>query len=130
MRFDIPESELEWRFDTSGGPGGQHANRSNTRVTLVFNVEASEAFDEEIIVRIVSVLGPSVTVVEGGSRSQTTNRRRAKRRLLALLEEAARPPAPPRRRTRPSERARQRRVADKRARGAVKRQRRTPAAEE
>ncbi len=130
MRFDIPDSELRWRFDTSGGPGGQHANRSATRVELSFDVSASRAFDETTRDRLISALGPRVRIVEGGSRSQATNRKRAVRRLHAILEEAARPAPPPRRATRPSLAAHRRRLESKRARGRLKRQRARPTTED
>jgi ribosome-associated protein len=130
VRFDIPDSELQWTFDTSGGPGGQHANRSNTRVELTFDIEHSGAFDETTRSRLVGRLGPEVRVTEGGSRSQATNRKRATRSLEALLEVAARPDPPPRRRTRPSLAARRRRLADKRARSELKRSRRSPGNED
>jgi ribosome-associated protein len=127
VRFDIPDSELQWSFDTSGGPGGQHANRSNTRVELTFDIEQSRAFDEQTRSRLVARLGRRVRVTEGGSRSQATNRKRARRSLTALLEDAARPDPPPRRRTRPSLAARRRRLARKRERSELKRQRDRPA---
>ena len=126
MRFTIPDSELQWHFDTHGGPGGQHANRSNTRVTLTFDIEASEAFDEKERALLVAKLGPSVTIVEGGSRSQATNRRRAERLLHARLEEAVRPDPPVRRRTRPSRGARERRMAAKQRQSEKKATRRAP----
>lgn len=126
MRFDIPESELEWRFDTSGGPGGQHANRSATRVELTFHLEGSSAFDDAMRDRLIGKLGPTVRITEGGSRSQATNRKRALRRLHAELDEAARPDPPQRRPTRPSLAARRRRISEKRRRGERKRLRRAP----
>ncbi|MGI9667324.1 MAG: peptide chain release factor-like protein [Acidimicrobiia bacterium] len=126
MRFTIPDSELIWRFDTSGGPGGQHANRSNTRAILTFSIDGSEAFDEAIRERLLAALGPSVRVVEDGSRSQTTNRKRALRRLHSQLEDAAKPRPPRRRRTGPSHGARQRRLDQKRARSHLKQSRRRP----
>ena len=130
MRFDIPESELRWRFDTSGGPGGQHANRSNTRVELTFNIEESRAFDQGTRNRLIARAGPEVRVVEDKSRSQVTNRKRALRKLHSQLEEAARPDPPARRPTRPSRAARQRRLTVKRARGRIKNQRKTPGADD
>ncbi len=39
-RLTIPASELQWRFSGSGGPGGQHANTSNTKVMLTWNLES------------------------------------------------------------------------------------------
>lgn len=130
MRFTIPESEMIWRFDTSGGPGGQHANRSNTRAILTFSIEDSGAFDEEIRQRLIAALGPSVRVVEDGSRSQTTNRKRALRRLEAVLEESARPAPSTRKRTHPSRGARKRRLDEKRARSHLKGLRKPPGPDE
>ncbi len=126
MRFDIPESELQWRFGPSGGPGGQHANKTATRAELTFDVEESRAFDGSMRDRIVGKLGAEVRITEDGSRSQATNRKKAVRRLHALLDDAARPDPPKRRPTRPSRAARQRRLSEKRARGATKRQRESP----
>ena len=128
--FDIPESELDWRFDTSGGPGGQHANRSNTRVELRFDIQASVAVDDDTRRLLVDRLGREVRLTESGSRSQTRNRERALARLQDMLDDAAQPPAPPRRKTRPSAGARKRRLADKRARSRTKRDRKPPGSED
>lgn len=126
MRFDIPDSELKWTFGPSGGPGGQHANKSSTRAELTFDVGASRAFDEAMKVRLVERLGMQIRIREDGSRSQATNRKRALRRLNATLEEAVRPDPPKRRPTRPSRASRQRRLDAKRARAATKQSRRKP----
>ncbi len=126
MQFEIPEGEFRWRFGPSGGPGGQHANKSSTRAELGFDIAASRAFDEAMRERLVEKLGTEVRITEDGSRSQATNRKRAIRRLHALLEEAARPDPPKRKRTRPSKSARRRRVDEKRERSVTKQQRRTP----
>ena len=125
-RFDIPETELRWRFDTPGGPGGQHANKTASRAELRFDIQDSRAFDEPTKNRLVAKLGSEVKIVEDGSRSQVANRRSAIRRLHALVEDAARPDPPPRRKTRPSKSARARRLREKRARAATKQQRKTP----
>jgi len=125
-RFDIPDSELQWRFDPSGGPGGQHANKSSTRADLRFNIETSRAFDDPMRKRLVDKLGSEIRITEDGSRSQATNRKRAVRRLDAVLEDAARPDPPKRRPTTPSKSARRRRLDDKRARGAKKHTRKPP----
>jgi ribosome-associated protein len=125
-RFDIPDSELQWRFDPSGGPGGQHANKSSTRAELKFNIETSRVFDDPMRQRLVEELGIEVRITEDRSRSQATNRKQAARRLNAILEDAARPDPPSRRTTRPSRAARRRRLDEKRARGEVKRTRKHP----
>lgn len=126
MRFDIPSSELQWTFGPSGGPGGQHANKSATRAELKFNIETSRAFDDAMQQRLTERLGIEVRITEDGSRSQATNRKRAIRRLNAILEDAARPDPPKRRPTRPSRSARRRRLHDKRARSETKKARKSP----
>lgn len=126
MRFDIPSSELQWTFGPSGGPGGQHANKSATRAELKFNIETSRAFDDAMQQQLTERLGIEVRITEDGSRSQATNRKRAIRRLNSVLEDAARPDPPKRRPTRPSRSARRRRLDDKRARSETKKARKSP----
>ncbi|MDJ0663813.1 MAG: alternative ribosome rescue aminoacyl-tRNA hydrolase ArfB [Acidimicrobiia bacterium] len=127
----IPSRELIWRFDPSGGPGGQHANRSSTRVALSFDVVRSSALSEDLRERVIASLGDQleegiVTVQVSATRSQWRNRQLARRKLASLLAEAMRPPASPRRSTKPSRASRERRLADKRARAETKRLRRRP----
>jgi ribosome-associated protein len=126
----IPAEELRWRFDPSGGPGGQHANKSSTRVELAFDLAASPAVPEPMRALLLERLGSRLAagelrVVVSESRSQWRNREIARRRLQALLEEALRPRRQ-RRATRPSAAARLRRLAVKRHRGEAKRRRRPP----
>ena len=133
-RITIPAAELSWRFDTSGGPGGQHANRSATRAELVFDLVDSPAFDEAstalVLQRLGSrVAGGVVTVVVDDTRSQWRNRRLARRRMADLLAEALRP-LPVRRKTRPSGGSVRRRLEAKRRRSETKELRRRPGAEE
>ncbi|MDP9074904.1 MAG: aminoacyl-tRNA hydrolase, partial [Actinomycetota bacterium] len=59
----IPVEELEWRFSGSGGPGGQHANTSNTKVELRFSVADSPSLGPRQRERLVEMLGPVVRVV-------------------------------------------------------------------
>lgn len=124
-RFSIPESEIEETFTTSGGPGGQHANRSNTAVELRFDVLATTALPPQEKDRVVSRLGPVVTVSVSESRSQWRNRALARNRLKERLEEALRPPRR-RRPTKPSRSARQKRLESKRRQSEKKRLRRKP----
>src|SRR5947209_3177719 len=77
----IPLSELEWRFTPSGGPGGQHANRSNTRVEVRFDVATSPSLGERQRARLLERLGPTVRVVADDERSQARNRALALERL-------------------------------------------------
>jgi ribosome-associated protein len=121
----IPRSELEVTFSASGGPGGQHANRSNTRVELRFDVATSSAFGPGQRQRVIDRLGPEVRVVADDERSQLRNRALAERRLVERLQ-AALHVEPPRRPTKPSRASQRRRVASKQRRGEVKRSRARP----
>lgn len=124
----LPLSELTFRFSTSGGPGGQHVNKTATRVTLLFDVARSASLDEATRARLLDRLSPRldrrgvlhVDVQE--SRSQWQNRGLAVARLQSLLADALQE-RPERRPTRPGRQARQARLDDKRRRSLVKRDR-------
>ena len=120
----IPESEIEERFETSGGPGGQHANRSETAVTLRFQVDAS-SLPDDVRDRLSRRLGPRVEVTASDTRSQWRNREIARDRLTEMLEQALVEPKQ-RRKTKPTRRARERRLSAKKARSELKRSRRRP----
>jgi ribosome-associated protein len=127
----IPAAELQWRFDTSGGPGGQHANRSSTRVELSFDLARSPSVPDELRDHMLGRLGGRtrdgvLTVTVDESRSQWRNRVIARRRLGRLLSDAAGPGRPARIPTRPGPGARRRRLDRKRRRGELKRLRRPP----
>lgn len=127
----IPDDELSWTFSPSGGPGGQHANRSSTRAELRFLVAASRAFDEPARIRLLEKFDSGVVVVVADeSRSQWRNRQIARRRLAEALNAALRPDPPKRRTTKPSRSARRRRVDEKRARSHTKALRKPPAADD
>ncbi len=133
-RLTIPGVELEESFSTPGGPGGQHANRAATRVTLSWDVGAS-SIEPKLRERIERGLGTALDagrlqVTIGESRSQWRNRQLARRRLAELVEEALRPPPRPRRPTRPTRRQRRNRLEEKRKRGETKRLRRRPGADD
>lgn len=126
----IPAGELHWTFSTSGGPGGQHANRSATRAELRFDLGGSPTVHDEVRERMLERLGARaaggvVAVIVDETRSQWQNRQLARRRLQELLREALRRPVV-RRPTRPSATARARRLEEKRHRSRVKRLRKPP----
>jgi ribosome-associated protein len=125
----IPVDEIAVRYDTSGGPGGQHANRSQTRVELSFDAAASPSLDEDQRRRIVAELGPVVTAGAGDSRSQNRNRQLAFERLATKLADALHVD-PPRRPTSPTRAASARRVDSKRRAGHQKQLRRPPSGED
>ncbi len=125
----IPAGELRERFSRSSGPGGQSVNTADSRVELSYDVASSPALPAYARERILTRLGGRLTdgvltVTASEQRSQLQNRRAARGRMANLLREALAPPEPPRIPTRPSRGARERRLADKRRRSAVKRSRR------
>ena len=119
----IPLEELDWLFSTSGGPGGQHANRSSTRAEVRFHVERSASLGPRQKSRLLERLGPVVVASSGDERSQFRNREIALRRLAERIAGGLRRPAP-RIPTRPSQAARKRRLEEKRRHSAKKRDRR------
>jgi ribosome-associated protein len=125
----IPLAEIEWRFSPSGGPGGQHANRSNTRVEARFDVAGSPSLGPRQRARLLDRLGPVVRVVADDERSQTRNRAIALDRLRSKLALALQHDKP-RRPTEASAASKQRRLKSKRQRSEVKRQRSRPKADD
>lgn len=116
----VPASAVGWRFDPSGGPGGQHANRASTRVEAVIDLTTAGDMDSGVRQRLVDRYGAGLRVVVDDTRSQARNRDIALDRLEALLSDGL-VVAKPRKPTRPSGAARRRRLEDKRRRSGTKR---------
>ena len=121
----IPLSEIELRFSRSSGPGGQHAQKSETRVEAIFDVEASTALSPRQKQRVVRKAGPVLRAVAQDERSQARNRELATERVAEALREALHV-ARRRRATKPSAASVQRRLEQKRRRSETKRLRRPP----
>ena len=121
----IAPDELEWSFSGSGGPGGQHANTANTRVELVFDIEAAASLGPRQRARLLERLGPVARVVVSERRSQLQNRELALERMRTRLADALHV-ATPRVATRPSRASKRARVEQKRRQGERKRARRRP----
>ena len=125
----IPEDEIEWRFMPSGGPGGQHANKSSTRAEITWNVASSRALGPRQRDRIMGRLrrridsAGNLRLSSDAHRSQLRNREDALRRLSSLVAEAL---TPPKKRvpTKAGTAAHRRRLEGKRRRGNLKKQRR------
>jgi ribosome-associated protein len=124
----LPLSEIELRVSRSSGPGGQHAQRSSTRVEATFAVETSSALTDAQKRRVVGRVGSTLRAVAQDERSQLRNRELAIERLVEKLRAAL---AVPRRRvpTKPTAAARERRLSDKKHRSRVKTQRARPTEE-
>jgi ribosome-associated protein len=121
----LPPGEVRFRTSRSSGPGGQHAQKSETRVEAVFEVESSDALSEAQKRRVVSRAGPVLRAIAQDERSQARNRELALERVVeqlraALRVERKRVP------TKPSAAARERRLDEKRRRSQTKRLRQAP----
>jgi ribosome-associated protein len=127
--LDIPLSEITWRATTSGGPGGQHANRTLSRVEVQFDVESSSTLGPRQRARLLERLGPIVRTSASESRSQTRNRQLALERLATRLSDGLKVD-PERRPTKPSKGSKERRIESKRHRSETKRQRRPPSTDD
>ena len=125
----IPVDELQWRYSTPGGPGGQHANTSHTAAVVRFDVEASASLPSWARERLLSRVGAGVEAGAGERRSQAQNRELALERLAARLADALVPDRP-RRPTRPTMGSKRRRLEAKRIHSERKRERRRPRFEE
>ncbi len=126
----IPASEIVLDAITGSGPGGQHVNRSATRIALQWNVRTTRALREEqralVMARLSSRLDGdgAIRIVAGEFRSQQQNRRAAIERLVQLVARAL-VVQKPRRATKPTRGSVERRLTDKRQRSEIKRRRRT-----
>ena len=121
----LPLSEIELRTSRSSGPGGQHAQKTETRVEAVFDVEASSALTDRQKQRVIAKAGPVLRAVAQDERSQLRNRELAIERLVAALRDALKVP---RRRvaTKPTAASRERRLEAKKRRSQTKQLRRPP----
>jgi ribosome-associated protein len=120
----IPRSEIDYRYSRSSGPGGQHAQKSDTRVEAIFDVESSVSLSDVQKRRVVAKAGPVLRAIAQDERSQWRNRELATERLVEQLREALRVPRR-RRPTKPTKASVERRLEQKRRQSERKRQRRT-----
>jgi len=124
----IPASELSEQVSTSGGPGGQHVNKTSSRVTLRWNIAQSQALTLWQRSRLLQQLASRLTstgellVQVDQTRSQHSNRSLARQRLVAIVAKALERQKA-RRKTRPTRASQRRRVDGKKQRGAVKQMR-------
>jgi ribosome-associated protein len=127
-RLTIPRAEIDFRASRSGGPGGQHANTSSTRVEVLWNVAESAVLDEKQRARILKRLENRINaegvlqVASSEQRSQLQNRESAEARLAELVAQALRT-RKRRKPTRPTRASKERRLKEKKHRGKIKEKR-------
>jgi ribosome-associated protein len=121
----IPLAEIELRASRSSGPGGQHANVTESRIEAVFDIERSRTLSDDQKRRLQARYGTRITAISQDARSQARNRELALGRLAERVEAGLRPRRR-RRPTKPSRAARERRISQKRRRSERKRERRPP----
>lgn len=133
--IDIPESELTERFLRADGPGGQHVNRTESAVELRFDVMQSPSLPDAVRLRVLArrdrrLTDDGVLVIQARRfRDQARNRDDARNRLIEIIRGSL---VPPKKRvaTKPSRASKERRLAGKKQRGAVKRNRGRPGSED
>jgi len=121
----LPLSEIELRFSRSSGPGGQHAQRTESRVEAVLDLERTTALTEAQRKRAIAKAGPVIRAIAQDERSQWRNRELAVERLVEALRAALKVERR-RRPTAPTKASRERRLDQKRRQGEKKRLRRPP----
>jgi ribosome-associated protein len=122
---EVPVDEIDLRYSRSSGPGGQHAQKSATRVEATFDVTASSALSDAQKSRVIARAGPLLRAVAQDQRSQLRNRQLAVDRLIDQLRSALRVQRP-RRETSPTKASQERRLDAKRRRTETKQLRRRP----
>ena len=123
--FIIDTRELEWLFSTSSGPGGQHANRSQTRAEVRWNIANSVAGSDEQRSNLLQHFGTLIIIRADEHRSQKRNKDEALRRLSAKIRQEF-VVATPRKRSSPTRSAKRKRADSKTQRGRLKQQRQRP----
>ena len=127
-RIAIPRHELQMRASRAGGAGGQHVNKTSSRIEIRWNVRSSAALDDAARARVLEKLAArldgdgNVRVVSSEMRSQLQNRERAERRLAELIAKALLVPKA-RKRTKPSRAAKEARLQDKKKQSERKKRR-------
>jgi ribosome-associated protein len=124
-RLAIPLEEIDFRYSRSSGPGGQHAQKTETRVEAVFDVAASETLSDAQKRRLRRKAGPVVRAVAQDERSRLRNRELALERLATSIRTGLRVERK-RRPTKPTAAARERRLEGKKRRARTKRLRQPP----
>lgn len=126
--ISISETELEFEFTRSGGPGGQKVNKTSSAVMLRFDIDGSPSLSETVKKRLKEIGGSGVTthgeliIHARRYRSQTMNRDDAVQRLIRLLRKAAQKPVE-RKSTKPTLASKKRRLQEKRERSLLKKKR-------
>jgi ribosome-associated protein len=127
--LSIPRGELDIRVSRASGAGGQHVNKTSSRVEIFWNVRSSRALSDEQRARLIERLASrlttdgSIRVVASDLRSQSRNRDLAEERLAEMVRRALVVPKK-RRPTRPSKASKEARLEDKKRRSHKKRERR------
>lgn len=127
--FDI-SSELEFRTSKSGGKGGQHVNKTETKVEVIFDLTQSMLLDEHTRNILLQKLGSKLidgklTLYSQDSRSQLKNKEDAVKKLYALLDKALEPVVK-RKKTKVSKAVKEKRLKSKKLKSEIKSNRRRP----
>ena len=134
-KIQIDESEFDWSYARSGGPGGQNVNKVSSKAILHWNIMTSQGIDQDIRERFMTYYKSRVTVdgylviMDQSTRDQARNRAKCLEKLIRMLHRATTEPTP-RKKTRPSRSSQMQRVAHKRRTSRMKTQRKLPSGED
>jgi len=126
--IEIPAHELEITASRAGGPGGQHVNKTSSKITLRWNVKNSNALSEEQKLRVLEKLQSEITIdgdiiiQSSSSRSQGDNKKEALARLAMKVHKALQVPKK-RMKTKVSKAAKEKRLDEKKQHSAIKKMR-------
>lgn len=129
--LDIIKQELDYKAVKSSGPGGQHVNKTASKVVVQFDVQNSQAFNEEERSRVLKKISSRLTnegilIIESSdTRSQHKNKEIAIERLMGVIMEAVKKPKP-RKKTKPSKASKLKRLREKKVLSEKKANRQKP----
>ena len=127
-RLVIPSRELKWRFSRSSGPGGQKVNKTNTRVEIIFNIEESKVlndYQKKVLTKKLKtkLVNDCICLAVQEERNQLLNRQIAIKRISSEIRNSLKNSSKIRKATKPSKASQNRRIASKKKRGELKKNR-------